>query len=303
MVKNILITGAKGQLGSEIQEIAAHYPGFHFIPTDVAELDLTDKAAVENCIATHKIDYAINCAAYTAVDKAETEVELCYAINRDAVKNLAEAAAGRAKIIHISTDYVFDGQSTVPYRETDPIHPQSVYGKSKRAGEEALLNACPESIIIRTAWLYSVYGTNFVKTMLRLGKERSDLNVVYDQQGSPTCAADLAQTILSVILHAEETGNFPAGIYHYSNEGVTTWFEFTKKILQMAGITTCTVHPIPASQYPAPAPRPGYSVLDKSKIKDTFGIVVPEWEQSLERCIEKGNRPIEKKRYKICCIK
>ncbi|MDR2683718.1 MAG: dTDP-4-dehydrorhamnose reductase [Dysgonamonadaceae bacterium] len=285
MSKNILITGAKGQLGSEIQQIAALYPGFHFIPTDVAELDLTDRAAIARYLAAHPIDYIVNCAAYTAVDKAETEAERCYTINCDAVSNLAEAAASRTKIIHISTDYVFDGQATVPYRETDPTHPQSVYGKSKRAGEEALLKACPESIVIRTAWLYSVYGNNFVKTMLRLARERSELKVVCDQQGAPTYAADLAQAILSVIVHAEQSGLFPAGIYHYSNEGVTTWFDFTKKILQLAGITTCTVHPIPASQYPAPAPRPGYSVLDKSKIKETFGIVVPDWEESLRRCI------------------
>ncbi|MDR0541246.1 MAG: dTDP-4-dehydrorhamnose reductase [Dysgonamonadaceae bacterium] len=285
MSKNILITGAKGQLGSEIHEIAARYPEFNFIPTDVAELDLTDKAAVANFMDIHPVDYVINCAAYTAVDKAEDDLELCYKINCDAVRNLAEASAGKAKIIHISTDYVFDGQSNVPYKETDPTHPQSAYGKSKLAGEEALLAACPESIIIRTAWLYSVYGNNFVKTMLRLGKERTELNVVYDQQGTPTYAADLAQAILSVIIHAEKTGSFPAGIYHYSNEGITTWFDFTVKILQLAGITACTVHPIPTSLYPTKTPRPAYSALDKTKIKTCFEIIVPEWERSLQQCI------------------
>ena len=285
MAKNILITGAKGQLGSEIQKICTRYPGFHFIPTDVEELDLTDKATVTNFINAHTVDYIINCAAYTAVDKAEDEVELCYKINRDAVNNLAEAAAGKAKIIHVSTDYVFDGQAAVPYRETDPTRPQSVYGKSKLAGEEALLRACPESMIIRTAWLYSVYGNNFVKTMLRLGKERPALKVVSDQQGTPTYAADLAQVLLFLIVHAEKTGDFPAGIYHYSNAGTTNWFDFTKKILQLAGITTCTVHPLTTEQYPVKAARPRYSVLDKTKIRETFGITVPEWEESLQRCI------------------
>jgi dTDP-4-dehydrorhamnose reductase len=285
MFRNVLITGAKGQLGSEIQEVAACYPRFHLIPTDVAELDLTDPSAVRHWMTAHEIDWVVNCAAYTAVDKAEEEIEACYKANRDAVRNLAEAAAGRAKVIHISTDYVFDGQSTVPYRETDPVCPQSVYGKSKLAGEEALLNACPESMIIRTAWLYSAYGNNFVKTMLRLGKERPELTVVCDQQGTPTYAADLAEAIFSVMTRAEETGHFPVGVYHYSNEGTTTWFEFAKRILQMAGIETCVVHPVLTSQYSAKAPRPGYSVLDKAKIKETFGIIIPEWEQSLQRCI------------------
>lgn len=286
MINNILITGAKGQLGSELQAIQSQYPELNFIPTDVDELDLTDKKAVAAFVKAHAIDYIVNCAAYTAVDKAEDDAELCYKINRDAVKNLAEAAVGKAKIIHISTDYVFDGTATVPYKETDATHPQSVYGKSKREGEEVLLSVCPESILIRTAWLYSIYGNNFVKTMLRLGKERSELNVVYDQQGTPTYAADLAQAIASIIVYSEKEKRFPAGIYHYSNEGVTTWFEFTEKILQFAGITTCTVHPIPTSQYPTKATRPMYSVLDKTKIKETFGLIVPEWEQSLQKCVQ-----------------
>ena len=291
MHKNILITGANGQLGSEIQKICGFYSDFRFFPTDVEELDLTDKAAVASFISAHAIDYIVNCAAYTAVDKAEDAVELCYKINRDAVKNLAEAAAGKAKIIHVSTDYVFDGRATLPYRETDPTHPQSVYGTSKLAGEEVLTALCPESIIIRTAWLYSVYGNNFVKTMLRLGKERPELRVVFDQQGTPTYAADLAQAILSIIVYAEKTGDFPAGIYHYSNEGATNWFDFTKKILQLAGITSCTVHPITTDQYPVKAARPRYSVLDKTKIRETFGIRIPEWEESLQRCIHLLENP------------
>jgi dTDP-4-dehydrorhamnose reductase len=287
MATNLLITGAKGQLGSEIRSLAASYSTFRFIATDVDELDLTDAAAVSGFIDAHSVDYVINCAAYTAVDRAEDNVESCYRINCDAVKNLATAAAGRAKILHISTDYVFDGRSSRPYRETDAPHPQSIYGKSKRAGEEALLAACPESIIVRTAWLYSAFGSNFVKTMLRLGRERTELNVVCDQWGTPTYAADLAQALLSMVLHAEQTGDFPAGTYHYSNEGSTTWFDFTVKILQLAGITTCAVHPISTAQYPTRAPRPAYSVLDKTKWKGVFGKNVPAWEDGLVRCLER----------------
>jgi dTDP-4-dehydrorhamnose reductase len=285
MTKNTLVTGANGQLGNEIRAIAGQYPDFNFIFTDIAELDLTDKTAVAEFVEEAKIDYLINCAAYTAVDKAEDDVDLCYKINRDAVQNLAEAARGKARIIHVSTDYVFDGTATAPYRETDPTNPQSVYGKSKREGEEVLLSICPESIIIRTAWLYSPYGSNFVKTMVRLGKERSDLNVVSDQQGTPTYAADLATAIMDCAAFAEKTNTFSAGIYHYSNAGATTWFDFTKKILQLAGISGCTVHPIPTSDYPTKAQRPMYSVLDKTKIQNTFGVAVPDWEDSLQACL------------------
>lgn len=285
MTKNILITGAKGQLGSELSNIFGNYPEFQFFPSDVDTLDLTDKQAVSDFVNQNQIDYIVNCAAYTAVDKAEDDADLCYRINRDAVQNLAEAARGTAKILHVSTDYVFDGDGNRPYLESDPTNPQSVYGKSKREGEEILLKTCPESIVVRTAWLYSIYGNNFVKTMIRLGKERPELNVVSDQTGTPTYAADLAQALLSMIAFSEKNGIFPAGIYHYSNEGLTSWFEFTRKIHQLAGITTCTVHPIPTSQYPTRAKRPMYSVLDKTKIKQTFGLPVPAWEDSLARCV------------------
>jgi dTDP-4-dehydrorhamnose reductase len=285
MGKKILLTGANGQLGNELQKLALACPQLQFLPTDIDTLNLCDKMALASFFNRNKIDYIINCAAYTAVDRAEDEIEICYRVNRDAVQNLAETAQTQTRIVHISTDYVFDGTGKTPLKESDKTNPQSVYGKSKLAGEQILMQIKPESIIIRTAWLYSSFGNNFVKTMLRLGKERPELNVVCDQQGSPTYAADLAQAVLSLIIHAEETGNFPAGIYHYSNAGITNWFDFTKKILQLADITTCTVHPIPANQYPAKAPRPEYSVLDKSKIRETFGIVVPEWEQSLRRCI------------------
>jgi dTDP-4-dehydrorhamnose reductase len=287
MLKNILITGAKGQLGSELGELFIQYPAFNFFPTDIDTLDLTRKDEISQFIEKYQINYIVNCAAYTAVDKAEEEIELCYKINRDAVKNLADAAKGKVRIVHVSTDYVFDGKSNTPYKETDRTNPQSVYGKSKQEGEEVLQATCPESIIIRTAWLYSIYGNNFVKTMLRLSREKSEWNVVRDQQGTPTYAADLAQAILSIIVYAEKETVFPYGIYHYSNEGTTNWFDFTEKILQLAGKTDCKVNPITTDQYPTKATRPMYSVLDKTKIKQTFSLIVPEWELSLKKCIER----------------
>lgn len=286
-MKRILITGANGQLGNEMRVLFDSYSQFEFFPTDIAELDLCEKQAVENFIHVNKIDYIVNCAAYTAVDKAEDDIELCYKINCDAVENIAKAASGKAKIIHVSTDYVFDGKGKHPYKETDATNPQSVYGKSKRAGEEILMKNCKESIILRTAWLYSSFGNNFVKTMIRLGKEREALNVVSDQTGTPTYAADLAKAIMDIIVFSEEHQIFPAGIYHYSNEGICSWYDFTLKIHEMAGITTCQVSPITTDQYPTRATRPMYSVLDKKKIKETFGIEIPEWKESLKNCIEK----------------
>jgi dTDP-4-dehydrorhamnose reductase len=283
MTKNILITGANGQLGNELQVLFPQYRSFNFFATDVDTLNLCNKKEIEDFIEQNRIRYVVNCAAYTAVDKAEDEIELCYKINRDAVRNLAEAVRGKAKIIHISTDYVFDGTATTPYRETEKTNPQSVYGKSKEEGETVLLKHAPESIIIRTAWLYSSFGNNFVKTMMRLGKERNSLNVVSDQTGTPTYAADLAKAILDIIAFSEDTQTFVSGIYHYSNEGMTTWFDFTKKIFQLSGITTCRLNPIPTSGYPTKASRPMYSVLDKTKIKKTFAVAVPEWEQSLKK--------------------
>jgi len=281
----ILITGANGQLGNEMRVLFESYPLFEFFPTDVDELDLCDKQAIDHFITANKIDYIVNCAAYTAVDRAEDEVDLCYKINRDAVENLAKAASGKAKVIHVSTDYVFDGQGEKPYKETDPTNPQSVYGKSKLEGEEVLWENCKESIIIRTAWLYSSFGNNFVKTMIRLGKERDSLNVVADQTGTPTYAADLAKAIMDIIVFDVEKQSFPTGIYHYSNEGICTWYDFTLKIHELAGITTCKVNPITTDQYPVKAKRPMYSVLDKTKIKETFKMEIPEWEESLDKCI------------------
>jgi len=286
--KNILVTGANGQLGSELKRaVKEHEENLHFIFTDVDELDITNLDAVDSFVKDNNVKYIVNCAAYTAVDKAEDDAELCYKINKDAVKNLGIAATNNeAKVIHVSTDYVFDGTGTRPYVETDPVSPKSVYGKSKQEGEQALIQACPDSIIIRTAWLYSIFGNNFVKTMIRLGKEKEGLNVVADQTGTPTNAADLAHAIVRILDYSEANSNFKSGIYHYSNEGVTTWYDFTVQIHKDAGITTCKVSPISTDQYPTRASRPMYSVLDKTKIKETFGIQIPQWEESLKICVE-----------------
>ena len=286
-MKKILITGANGQLGNEMRVLFDSYPQFEFFPTDIEELDLCNRQAIDDFITENKINYIVNCAAYTAVDKAEDDIDLCYKINVDAVGNLAKAANGRAKIIHVSTDYAFDGQAKRPYKETDLTNPQSVYGKSKKAGEDTLLENCSNSIIIRTAWLYSSFGSNFVKTMMRLGREKDTLNVVSDQIGTPTYAADLAKAMMDIIVYCEEKQSFPAGIYHYSNEGICSWYDFTLKIHELAGIATCKVNPITTEQYPTKAKRPMYSVLDKSKIKETFGLEIPEWETSLKKCIFK----------------
>lgn len=285
--KNILVTGCNGQLGNEIRRISAnHENNFRFFFTDVAELDITDLKAVDSFIKENNIKYIINCAAYTAVDKAEDDVDLCYKINRDAVANLGLAATNNnAKVIHISTDYVYDGTANKPYVETDTVNPQSVYGKSKQEGEAELLKACADSIIIRTAWLYSIFGNNFVKTMIKLGKERETLNVVADQRGTPTYGKDLAKTIVKILDFSEANG-FKPGIYHYSNEGATTWYDFTLAIHKEAGINTCKVNPITTEQYPVKATRPKYSVLDKTKIKSTFNLTIPKWEESLNNCIK-----------------
>ncbi|MDR1706856.1 MAG: dTDP-4-dehydrorhamnose reductase [Prevotella sp.] len=283
--KNILITGSNGQLGSEIKRISVnHEDNFKFFFTDVNELDITNREAVEYYLKENNIKYIVNCAAYTAVDKAEDDMDLCYKINRDAVANLGIAAANNgAEVIHVSTDYVFDGMASSPYKETDTTNPQSVYGQSKREGEKILLETCPQSVIIRTAWLYSIFGNNFVKTMMKYGKERNELNVVADQIGTPTNAADLAHTIIK-ILDFSEAHRFEAGIYHYSNEGVTSWYDFTIAIHKYAGIS-CKVNPITTNQYPTKAKRPQYSVLDKAKIKSVFNLSIPNWEDSLNICI------------------
>lgn len=286
-MKQILITGANGQLGNELQVLAPAYPQFEFFPIDIDTLNLCDKADVASFLEENPMDYIINCAAYTAVDKAEDEVETCYKVNREAVANLAGSAQERTRIIHISTDYVFDGTGKTPLKESDPTNPQTVYGNSKLAGEQILMNIRPGSIIIRTAWLYSSFGNNFVKTMIRLGKERDSLNVVSDQTGTPTYAADLAKAILDIITQCEASALSPSGVYHYSNEGVCSWYGFALKIHELAGIKAGKLHPVPTSEYPTKAKRPMYSVLDKSEIKKTFSLAIPEWEESLKTMMNK----------------
>lgn len=285
-MKTILVTGANGQLGNSIRVLAGQYPQYNFLFTDVDTLDITDPAAVKAAVKDNQVNYIINCAAYTAVDKAEDNEELCRRLNSFAVCVLGEAAreAG-AKMIHVSTDYVFSGTGYCPYKETDGTRPVSVYGRTKLAGEEGLMEVCPDAVIIRTAWLYSEFGRNFVKTVLRLGKERDELGFVFDQVGTPTYAGDLAAAILSVVT-ADEKGAFVPGIYHYSNEGVCSWYDFTVKILQIAGID-CRIRPIETKDYPTKAVRPPYSVLNKNKIKETYKIVIPHWETSLRICMKK----------------
>lgn len=280
----ILVTGSNGQLGREMRNLLEQtHPGVTTY-TDVAELDLTDAQAVRRAVAEGGYTHIVNCAAYTAVDRAEEDQALCAAINVGAVSNLAEAAAAAgARIVHISTDYVFDGTSCRPYRESDRVNPVSVYGNTKRNGEKALLTVCPDAVILRTAWLYSPYGKNFVKTMLRLGREKDRINVVSDQIGTPTYAADLAAAVLAVITARQ----WMPGIYHFSDEGACSWYDFTKAIHRIAGIDSCRVMPVNTEDYPSPVHRPAYSVLDKSLIKKTFSIEIPHWEESLRRCLDR----------------
>lgn len=283
----ILVTGSNGQLGNELRELANNAP-FDFIFTDIAELDITDSNAVTALFAQEHFDFAINCAAYTNVNKAESDEELAKKINALAPENLAKACKTyQCKFIHISTDYVFDGSHCQPYSEDEDVCPQSAYGRTKLDGEQRVLAAHDMSIIIRTAWLYSTYGNNFVKTMIHYGKEKDSLNVVFDQVGTPTYAGDLAQAIITIITKVTQGEKaFVPGIYHFSNEGVCSWYDFTKEIHAIAGIS-CQVNPIETKDYPTPATRPFYSVLNKAKIKNTFGVTVPYWKDSLIRCIQK----------------
>ena len=284
-MKKILITGANGQLGNEMRVLSAENKEYTYFFTDVAELDICDAQAILGFVKANDINVIVNCAAYTAVDQAEDNVELCTKLNADAVGYLAQAAeANGAEFIQISTDYVFDGTAHLPYQETEPTCPNSVYGSTKLAGEQNALTLCSRSMVIRTAWLYSTFGNNFVKTMIRLGKERDTLGVIFDQIGTPTYARDLARAIFVAI----RQGVVP-GVYHFSNEGVCSWYDFTKAIHRLAGITTCNVKPLHTSEYPTKAKRPHYSVLDKSKIKATYDLKVPYWMDSLEECIKALN--------------
>ena len=282
----ILITGSNGQLGNEMRVLSKEHGKHQYFFTDVIEaddtylLDITDKAAVSAFVEAHSIDLIVNCAAYTNVDKAEEDEATAQKINADALVVLGSQGV---KVIHISTDYVFSGDEHVPCRESDPVAPRTAYGRTKYMGEKNLLAACPEAVILRTAWLYSIYGNNFVKTMIRLGKEKERLGVVFDQIGTPTYAADLAWAIFTVI----ETPAWHPGVYHFTNEGVCSWYDFTLAIHELAGIKKCQVRPILSEEYQYKTPRPHYSVLDKSKFKKTFGVEIPYWREALIRCIKK----------------
>ena len=278
-----MITGCNGQLGNEMQLLEKDFSEHQWFNTDVEELDITDQLAIEQFIQENQIDGIVNCAAYTAVDKAESNKELCTSLNTVAPAYLAAAVEKRGGwMIQISTDYVFDGTKHTPYVETDTPCPDSVYGSTKLAGEFGVQKFCRRSMIIRTAWLYSTFGNNFVKTMLRLGKEKTELGVIFDQIGTPTYARDLAKAIMAAIAQG-----IKPGVYHFSNEGVISWYDFTKAIHRVAGITSCHVRPLHTAEYPTPAKRPAYSVLDKTKIKETYNIEIPYWEESLKECIEK----------------
>lgn len=286
--KKVLVTGATGQLGSELKDFASeHESMFQYIYTGSSDLDITQLEAVRSFVEQHSIQYIVNCAAYTMVDLCETDVEVCNAVNHIGAENLAKAAVEfNCKLIHVSTDYVFDGNATEPYREDSPVNPLSVYGKAKLRAEEAVLAIAPDSIIIRTAWLYSSYKVNFVKTMLGLMKERDALTIVSNQYGTPTYARDLAEAI-TIILDSAESGEWEKGIYHFSNLGETTWYGFAQKIKQLSNIDRCQLKPIDAKDYPTAAARPLYTVLNKSKIQDTFHFTIPHWEDSLERFLKK----------------
>ena len=290
MRTKVLVTGANGQLGSEIRRISGLFPDIVFAFTDVDELDITHSLKVASYLATFQPQFLINCAAYTAVDKAETDIEMATLLNATAVGILSKQSAEiGCKMIHVSTDYVFNGRGPRPYKEDDPVDPQSAYGKTKLEGEVLCQKFNPESLIIRTSWLYSAFGNNFVKTMIRLGNERDELGVIVDQIGSPTNAADLAAAVLTII-SSVENGNksFVPGIYHYSNEGVASWYDFTKAIFDIAGIN-CSVKPIASEDYPSPVQRPAYSVMNKSKIKLIFGLQIPHWRDSLIEYFQKIN--------------
>ena len=279
----ILVTGANGQLGRELQCLAQEGSRHTFCFCNRATLDITYRDDVMRRVAREQPDAVVNCAAFTAVDPAEDDAQTCREVNALAPGYLAEAAAANgARMVHISTDYVFDGNSCVPYREDDETHPATVYGATKLEGEKQVQKHCSEAVIVRTAWLYSPFGNNFVKTMLRLGRERDRLNVVFDQVGTPTYAKDLALAIIAML----EAGAV-SGIYHYTNEGVCSWYDFVKTIHQMAGIDSCQVNPIHTHEYPAKAARPHYSVLDKTKIKQTYPIEIPYWTDSLKDCLQR----------------
>lgn len=281
---NILVTGANGQVGSEIKELSKDY-SYNFFFTTRDDIDITSKDDIKKICRINNINVIINCAAYTAVDKAESDVENADLVNRKAVKKLALVSKELdIKLIHISTDYVFDGKNFKPYCEEFQTNPQSIYGKTKLDGENEMRDINPlNSIIIRTSWVYSYYGNNFVKTMLRLGKEKEELGVIFDQIGTPTYAKDLAITILDIV---PQINNQKVEIYNYSNEGVLSWYDFAKEIMKMAKLN-CKINPIETYQYPTPAKRPHFSLLNKKKIKSMFNIEIPYWKDGLDDCLRR----------------
>ena len=285
---NILVTGSNGQLGNEMRIVSEQLKQHTFFFTDVAELDITDKVAVNEFFKQNAPDIVVNCAAYTDVNRAESDLEKAELINATAPKILAECCkANGAKFIHVSTDYVFDGSAHLPYKETDKEHPVSAYGTTKYHGEQNIVASGCEYVIIRTCWLYSSFGKNFVKTMATLGATKEELGVVFDQVGTPTYAADLANAIATIIAKtAQDTAAFVKGIYHFSNEGVCSWYDFTVAIMGLYNLN-CRIKPLHTDEYPTPANRPAYSVLDKTKIKNTFGITIPHWYESLKVCVKK----------------
>ena len=281
-IKKILVTGANGQLGNELRLMSENFPQFEYLFTDIAELDICNAEAVDAFVEQNKVDAIINCAAYTAVDKAESEEQKAGLINSQAPANLARAIERRGgALVQISTDYVFPGNACEPINEDCATAPSSAYGRTKLAGEIAARKECRSTVIIRTAWLYSSFGHNFVKTMIKLGRERESLGVVFDQIGTPTYARDLARAIMQILAKG-----VVAGVYHFTDEGVASWYDFTVMIHKFAGIENCKVSPLHTSDYPTPATRPHYSVLDKTKIKATFGIDIPYWTDSVKECVD-----------------
>ena len=289
--KNILVTGANGQLGKELQSLAVQYPQYLFLFATKEDLSVDDAEAIKNYFTNHQINFCINCAAYTAVDKAETDQAKAFSINAAAVGHLAFVCKTfNVQLIHISTDYVFNGMAQQPYTETDATQPMSVYGQSKLQGEEFALQNNPATIIVRTSWVYSSFGNNFVKTMLRLMQQKESINVVNDQWGCPTYAADLAHAIISIIQKnpvaaVPQSPILPQhAIYNYCNQGITSWYHFAMSIKEFTG-SNCSIHPIPTIQYPTPAKRPAWSVLDTSLIQNTFNLHIPQWQDSLKKCL------------------
>ncbi|MDC0280907.1 dTDP-4-dehydrorhamnose reductase [Akkermansiaceae bacterium] len=288
---NILITGSNGQLGSEVKALAVNYPEFNFFFRDFIELDICNSSQLDTFFKAENINTVINCAAYTKVEKAEENIEISRKVNSTGVSNLInslEKVSG--KLVHISTDYVFDGNSFSPYQETDPVNPIGVYGKTKREGEMAVLKSELDAIVIRTSWLYSSFGENFVKTMLRLGEKKEEMGVIFDQVGTPTYAKDLAKTCLDILVDKNLDGISAKGkIYHFSNEGVASWYDFAKAIMELAGLNR-QINPIQTKDFPSSVKRPHFSVLNKSKIKTDFDVEIPYWRDSLNACISILNK-------------